>query len=100
MANIIAGASQANTPSILTTGGDVLSANTSRRGFYIQNLDTDPLFVRLGTGASSTVFHAVLKGGTAPDDGLGGSFSMMEGVVFQGVVSATGTTPRFVVLEL
>ena len=100
MANIIAPASQANTPAIVTSAGDVLVANTSRRGWSIQNVGTNPLFINLGTGASSTVFHYVIKGGTGDSDGLGGSVSFFSGVVYTGIVSVAGTSPKFVVLEV
>jgi hypothetical protein len=100
MANIIAGGNIANTPSILAVAGDVLTNNIDRRAFSIQNVGTNPLFVRLATGASSTVFHAVLKGGTADSDGTGGSFAMTNGLVYTGVVSVAGTSPKFVVMEI
>lgn len=90
-------ATAANTPAILTAGGDVIAANANRKGWSIQNLGTNPLFVRMGTGASSTVFHMVLKAGTGNDDGLGGVISDDR---YTGIVSATGTSPRLVVTEL
>ncbi len=93
-------AKTANTPSIVTSGGDVLAANPHRKGWMIQNVGTNPLFIRFGTGASSTVFHAVLKGGTVDSDGNGGSISQMGGVVYQGVISAAGTLPKMVITEL
>lgn len=86
-----------NTPAILTSGGDVISANASRKLWTIQNLSTNPLFVRFGTGASSSVFHVVLKSCSVADDGTGGYFS---DEIWKGVVSATGSSPRFVVTEL
>lgn len=90
-------ASTANTPSILTSGGDVIASNASRKSWGIQNLGTNPLFVRMATGASSTVFHWCLGPGQASDDGFGASVS---DDTYTGVVSATGTSPRFVVYEL
>ena len=93
-------AKTANTPSIVTTGGDVIAANTKRKGWMIQNVGTNALFVRFGTGASTTVFHAVLKGGTGDSDGNGGSVSQMGGLVYQGIISATGTSPKMVITEL
>lgn len=89
-----------NTPSILTSAGTALSSNENRTGFSIQNLGTNPLFVLLGSGASTTVFHEVLKGGTASDDGLGGIFKQTSGTVYTGIVTVAGTSPRFVVTEL
>ena len=90
-----------NTPAIVTSASsDCLAANVKRKGFMIQNVGTNVLFVRFGTGASSTVFHVVLKAGTGDSDGLGGSIAQMEGVIYQGIISAAGTTPKYVVTEL
>lgn len=89
----------ANTPAVITSAGTALAANKERIGWSIQNLDTDPLFVCLGAGASTSVFHFVLKGGSAPDDGLGGVVSQTSGTVYTGIITVAGTTPRFVVLE-
>lgn len=89
----------ANTPSILSSA-TALSANTNRKGWQIQNVGTNPLFVLLGSGASTTVFHAVLKGGSANSDGLGGSISQTSGVVYTGQITTAGTSPLYVVMEL
>lgn len=88
-----------NTPAI-ASDATALAANAARIGWQIQNLGQNALFVRLGTGASSTVFHAVLKAGTANDDGTGGSFSQMTGTVYTGIISIAGTSPRYTVTEL
>jgi hypothetical protein len=90
-------ASSANTPAIVTAAGTAIAANPARKGWRIQNLGTNPLFVRLGASASSTVFHVLLKGGSANDDGLGG---IVEDDIYSGIVSVAGTSPRFVVTEL
>lgn len=90
-------ATTANTPSILTSGGDVIASNASRKSWGIVNLGTNPLFVRMATGASSSVFHFILAPGVANDDGFGASVS---DDIYTGVVSATGTSPRFTVYEL
>jgi hypothetical protein len=100
MIESITQAKTANTPAIVTSGGDVIAANAKRKGWMIQNTGTNALFVRFGTGASATVFHAVLKGGTGDNDGNGGSISQMGPVVYQGIISATGTSPKMVVTEL
>lgn len=91
-----------NTPAILspTTGDTVLPANTARIAFSIQNLGTNALFLRLGAGATTSVFHTVLKGGTGTDDGSGGSYSMESGTIYNGAVSVAGTSPRCVVTEI
>lgn len=88
-----------NTPSI-ASAATALAANPARIGFSIQNLGTNPLFVLLGSGATSSVFHTVLKAGSATDDGLGGVFSMAENAVYTGIVTIAGTSPRYTVLEM
>lgn len=92
----------ANTPAILTptTGDTVLAENIARGAFTIQNLGTNPLFVRLGAGATTAVFHIVLRGGSQNDDGSGGTLSMEAGTVYYGPISVAGTSPRLVVTEL
>lgn len=89
-----------NTPAIVEAAGTALEANTARVGWVIQNVDTHPLFVRLGADCTTSVFHFVLKGGTGNDDGTGGSFSQTEGVIYTGIVTVEGTTPRFTVTEI
>ncbi len=96
---LIEQASKANTPSIVTSAGTALAANDNRRYFSIQNVGTNPLFILLGSGASTTVFHAVIKGGTGNDDGLGGSYQS-DVLCYQGIVTVAGTSPRFVVTEI
>lgn len=79
---------------ILTSGGDFFAANDNRRTVIVQNLGTDALFVKFGTGASSSDFDVVLKGGTGADDGLGGTVSF-DVLSYTGIISADGTSPRF-----
>jgi len=101
MANIVDRADLANTPSIITSAGTVLTANTSRRGWSIQNCGQNPLFVRLGASASTTVFHVVLAAcASANDNGTGGIVTQTSGVVYAGDISIAGTSPRCVVMEL
>lgn len=88
-----------NVPSI-ATGTTALASNPARVGWSIQNVGTNALFVNLGGTASSTVFHAVLKGGTADSDGLGSTISQLSGTVFTGTITVAGTTPKYVVTEL
>lgn len=96
---IIAPKQSANTPSIASST-TALESNTARGGWVIQNLGTNPLFVRLGDNASSSIFHFVLKSGSSNDDGTGGSITQSEGVVYTGKITIAGTSPRYTVLEL
>ena len=88
-----------NIPSIASVA-TAISSNENRLGWMIQNLGQNPLFVNLGGTASTTVFHAVLKGGTGNDDGLGASMSQMAGTVYTGIITIAGTSPRYTVTEL
>lgn len=89
----------ANTPAIVSAA-TALSTNPARIGWLIQNLGTNALFVLLGSGASTSVFHVVLKAGTANDDGTAGSTSQTSGVIYTGIITIAGTTPRYAVLEM
>lgn len=97
--SIICQKSTTNTPAI-ASATTALADNPARAGWQIQNLGVNALFVLLGTGASTTVFHMVLKGGTANDDGLGASFYQANGTVYTGIVTIAGTSPRYTVLEI
>ena len=97
--SIINSQTKANTPAILTdTTG--IAANPARAAWSIQNVGTKPLFVNLGGTASSTVYHYVLKGGTADNDGLGALVGQTAGTVFTGAISVAGTSPKYVVMEM
>ena len=96
---IIAQTHLANTPSI-QTGATAIASNEARVGWEIQNVGTNPIFVRLGSGASTTVFHKILKGGTVDSDGLGADWGQTDGVIYTGIITIDGTTPKYVVTEL
>lgn len=88
-----------NTPSI-ASAATALANNDARSTFLIQNLGQNPLFVLLGSGASTSLFNVILKGGTSNDDGLGGTYSMEAGIVYTGIITIAGTSPRYVVTEI
>jgi hypothetical protein len=92
----LGGSIGANLPSILTSAGNVLSTNLLRKSFTIFNCGTNPLFVLLGTGCSSTIFHVILAAGTGANDGTGGYVSSNT---YLGIVSVAGTSPSFTVTE-
>ena len=97
--NILVQRGNANTPSI-ASAATVLASNPARAGWQIQNLGVNPLFVLLGSGASTTVFHEVLKGGTGNDDGLGAKLTQFNNIVYTGIITIAGTSPRYSVLEI
>lgn len=88
-----------NTPAIIATA-TAIPANTARIAWMVQNLGQNPLFVLLGSGATTSVFHVVLKAGTANDDGTGGSIAQEDGAVYNGIITIAGTSPRYTTLEL
>lgn len=97
-ANQIGFSTTANTPSILTSAGEALAANSSRKQFSIQNLGTNPLYVRFGASdATTSVFQFCLSPGTSNDDGRG---AIYIDNCWHGRVSIAGTSPRCAVMEL
>lgn len=79
---------------IITSAGTLLAANPTRRGLIVQNLNgTDTLYVKFGATASNTSFDLILKAGSAPDDGLGGTVSY-DVLSYRGIISVAGTTVR------
>ena len=94
----VATTQNASTPSIMSAS-TALAANPARMGWFIQNLGTNPLFVLHGVGASTTVFTVLLKGATAQDDGTGGVASQEDGVVYNGIITVAGTSPRYTATE-
>jgi len=96
--NIIYQTQLINVPSI-ASAATALAENTDRRYWSITNTGTNPLFIRLGSGASSTVFHYVLKGGTGASDGLGASVES-SAIVYTGIISIAGTGPAYVAVQM
>lgn len=91
-------------PSSGTTGtatqATLMASNAGRSGFYIQNHATNPLFVFLGAGCTNLgTYHIILQGGTAVQDGKGGTYSQSGGSVYTGIISASGTAPTYTYLE-
>lgn len=93
------GTQAANTPSIQSSA-TALAANPARIAWSIQNLGTNPLFVLRGTGATTSIFHTVLKAGTGSDDGTGGVISEESGTIYIGIITVAGSSPRYVVTEV
>ena len=91
--------SQVNTPAIISSATALADSAGKRTGWTIQNLGMNALYVLLGSGASTSVFHTVLKAGTSNDDGTGGSVGQEQGVVWTGIITVAGTSPRYVVTE-
>jgi hypothetical protein len=91
---------QATSVPTVQTSTTALASNTARIAFMIQNQDTSALKVCFGPGASSTIYHVVLKGGTGAADGTGGSVAQEAGTVYNGVITVfSAGTPSYTVWE-
>lgn len=77
------------------TNSATIASNQARKSITIQNLSGSALYVKLGSGASATDFHAALA--SEAGVGTGGSLSL-NGYV--GDFSFSPTTNSFAVLEL
>jgi len=96
---IMRSASGSNTPAI-SSSATALAANANRSLWSIQNLGANTLYIRLGADASTSVFHYALKAGSVNDDGTGGSINPEGNVIYTGVITIAGTSPRYTVVEL
>jgi hypothetical protein len=74
-------------------------ANEARIGYSIQNLGTNPLFVKEGTSASTSDFSYILAAGSGNDNGTGGKYESPAGRIYTGALSIAGTSPRYVFVE-
>ena len=84
---------------ILTSAGTAASPNTARVSYKINNLGTNPLFVKEGASASTTDFDYILAAGTGADNGTGASYDSPSSNCYQGVITVAGTSPRFSITE-
>lgn len=82
----------------ITGDGDLFTLAAGEKGF-IQNLDDAAVYVRYGTGASSSAFQFVLKAGTAANDGNGGSVVIDDWIGVVSIAAATGS-PRVIAYKL
>ena len=83
-----------------STTATALVANPNRTYFQIQNMNTTPLYVFFGAGASGSNYHFILKGGTGSNDGTGGSYSS-GATVWRGLVTVYGSGGQaYTILEL
>jgi len=80
-----------STATPVTADGSVFTLAAGEKGF-IQNLTTTALYVKFGASASSSSFNFVLKGGTATDDGLGGSREINDWIGVVSIAKASGST--------
>lgn len=86
--------SSAAQTAIGTTAGQILAANSNRKGLIIQNTGTTILKLVFGSGIpTQTVYHWALSACTAADDGKGGGWSDDSWVgAVQAISSGAGGT--------
>jgi len=100
MNGIIYNTLQATSSSGPKTSTTALTSNPNRIGFILQNQDNAKLYVKWGAGCSTSDYDMILKAGTAAADGTAGSVSMMEGIIYTGVISvASAGTPSYTITE-
>ena len=80
-----------------TTSVTIMNLSHYRKAFTITNTGTNKIYVKLGTGATSSSWHSVLPGGGANDDGNGGSINV-DGYMGEVAVCAA-TTGRYHYVE-
>lgn len=88
-----------STNSGITSSTTPLSANPARASYYIQNCGQNPLFVKEGTGASTSDFSFILAAGSANDNGTGGAKESVAGECWTGAITVAGTSPRYTITE-
>ena len=78
------------------------AADVKYRTIMLQNLGTEEVFVRLGTGASDTGANGefVLKAGAAADDGTGGVYTVDGYIGLVTAASGGATNVSVTVLNL
>jgi len=91
---------QSATVTPIASATTALASNSARVGFMIQNLGTNPLFVKYGSGATSSDFSIVLRGSSVADDGTGGVLTSADTAVYTGIITIAGTSPRYAATEL
>lgn len=84
---------------ILTAAGTAAIANSGRISYLIQNLGTNPLFVKEGAAASTSDFDYILAAGTLADDGTGALHESSSSNCYQGIITVAGTSPRFTITQ-
>jgi hypothetical protein len=85
-----ASSGSASNDGVTGTFGNVLASNPSRRAWFIQNLATGALMVRFSASNPTTSnLSFILKGGSAANDGSGGSWNDSP-AVYTGPVSVSG----------
>ena len=80
-----------------TTSATIMNSSEYRKSFIVTNTGTNKIYVKLGTGATSSSWHFALPGGGANDDGNGGSISV-DGYAGEVAVCAA-TTGRYHYVE-
>lgn len=88
-----------STNSAILSSTTPLLANEARANYFIQNCGQNPLFVKEGTGCSTSDFTFILAAGTSDDNGTGGSKSSESDGCWTGAITVAGTSPRYVITE-
>lgn len=84
------------TPVIAVDNGDILTYNANRVMAVVQNLSTDKLYLKFGSGCNNSNFSVILPGGSSQDDGFGasqdiGKYTGVVSIFSDGTVRAVAT---------
>lgn len=93
------GSTSVNNSTPSGVAGTILPANSIRKQWFVQNLSTGELYIKLGAGASSISFNYVLKGASTPTSYDGASVTD-DGARWRGIVSAAGQAINYICWEL
>lgn len=99
MAQFVQPTKNISAPATGATAGVALQANDARVYCQIQNVGANPIYLLFGDGTpSASLYHQILKAGSAALDGAGGIYQSGE-VVYTGKISVGGTAPTYVAFE-
>jgi len=91
-----AGVTANSSNGVKSGAGDAIQANLSRTDVQIQNQGTNVLYVKFGTGCTTTNYDVTLAACTVAADGKGALYSNTG---YTGIVSVAGTSPSYTITE-
>ena len=94
--NAPGGVSANSSNGVKSGAGDAIQANLNRTDFQIQNQGTNVLYMKFGTGATTTNYDMILTGCSVAANGTGGFYSNSG---YTGIVSVAGTSPSYTITE-
>lgn len=94
--NSPSGVSANSSNGVKSGAGTAILDNLNRTDIQIQNQGTNALYVKLGTGATTSNYDVILNACTVALDGKGGFYANTG---YTGAVSVAGTSPSYTITE-